>query len=46
MFALYLAADLVENATTEQVKAADYNNDNKITTDDALLILRKAADII
>lgn len=46
MFALYLAANLVENATTEQVKAADYNNDNKITTDDALLILRKAADII
>lgn len=46
MFALYLAADLVEDITPAQLKAADYNNDNKVTTNDALMILRKAAGII
>lgn len=46
MFALYLAADLVDSATPEQITAADYNGDGKVTTEDALMILRKAADII
>ncbi len=46
MFALYLAADLVDEITPQQIEAADYNGDGKVTTEDALMILRKAADII
>ena len=45
MFTLYLAAELV-TVTPAQKNAADYDNDGKITTDDATLILRKAADLI
>lgn len=45
-FALCLAAGLVPDATTEQIKTADVNDSGKIQTDDALNILKFAAGII
>ena len=46
MFALYLAADMIESVTPQQINSADYNGDGEVTTEDALMILRKAADLI